>query len=114
MPKEQGSYIQIQNTHILLWLLKDACWVMGFKLFGIFMIIPTLLVAVYLTIKSKNDKVSFYHNLGICSWIIGNSTWMLGDFYFKDAWRNQASFFFILGIAIILFYYLTQYLKKKD
>ena len=45
-----------ENFHILLWLLKDICWVTISKSMGVFMIIPTLALAIYITIINKNDK----------------------------------------------------------
>ena len=110
----QDKIIKIENFHILLWLLKDACWVMGFKYFGVFMIIPTLGVAIYLTYKSRFEKVDLFHNLAICSWITGNSVWMFGEFFFNDTWRNPASFFFILGLVIVVSYHASNFLKKSN
>lgn len=101
-----------QNLHIALWLLKDTCWVLSFKWLGLFMILPTLSVAVYLIYKTRHSKADFYHNLAICSWIIGNSTWMVGDFLFNDTFRPYATVFFILGLLFVAYYYLI--LKPKN
>ena len=38
-----------ENFHILLWLIKDLCWVSGTKMMGMFMIVPTIGLAFYIT-----------------------------------------------------------------
>jgi hypothetical protein len=109
----EDKIIKIENFHILLWLLKDACWVMEYKFAGIAMVIPTLGVAIYLTYKSRFEKVNLFHNLAICSWITGNSVWMVGEFFFNDKWRNEASFFFILGLIIVVTYHAINYFLSQ-
>lgn len=44
---------KIENAHILLWLLKDICWVMDLKWMGTIMIIPTLVVALWITYRMR-------------------------------------------------------------
>ncbi len=100
------SIRKIENLHIALWLIKDTCWVMNFKILGLIMIFPTLSVAIYLTYLFKNIKSELYHNLAICFWILANTTWMVGEFYFKDAFRPVAEIFFFIGLGIVAFYYL--------
>ncbi len=114
MSKSEEKIIKLENFHILLWLMKDACWVMGFKFLGISMVIPTLGVAIYLTFKSRLVNVDLFHNLAICAWITGNSVWMIGEFFYNDTWRIPASFFFILGLVIVVTYHAINYLRTKN
>ena len=37
-----------ENFHILLWLLKDLCWIMDFKVLGMIMVVPTVAMAVWI------------------------------------------------------------------
>jgi hypothetical protein len=97
---------KIENFHILLWLLKDLCWVTLSKSLGIFMIIPTLALAIYITIINREDKSEFAHNMAICFWICANSVWMIGEFYYKDETRTYAIVFFIAGLFMMLRYYI--------
>jgi hypothetical protein len=97
---------QVENLHILLWLLKDTCWVLIWKTGGMIMIVPTLFVAFYITFLSRKNIPELLHNIAVTCWIIANSIWMIGEFYFDDETRTFASIFFILGLAVILFYYL--------
>jgi hypothetical protein len=113
MPDSEKHIIKVENFHILLWLLKDACWVLGFKYAGVLMIIPTLSVAIYLTYKSRNEQVDLFHNLAICCWITGNSIWMIGEFFFNDTWRYEASTFFVIGLVIVFIYHALNYFQSK-
>jgi hypothetical protein len=36
-----ARFRRVENMHILLWLIKDACWAMDLKWMALFMIIPT-------------------------------------------------------------------------
>ncbi len=95
----------LENTHILLWLIKDASWVMNFKTLGVAMIIPTIAMAVYLTVLSRNDRKELLHNLAVTCWISANSIWMIGEFYLNDSTRPFAAVFFILGLIFVGIHY---------
>lgn len=100
-----------ENTHVLLWLIKDACWVMDFRLLGVIMIAPTLMMAFFLSWTTRKQPEDFYHNLAVCCWISANSVWMVGEFFFNDQTRPIAICFFALGfIPIILAYTRTGFL----
>lgn len=105
---------KLENFHILLWLLKDICWVTLSKSLGVFMILPTLGLAIYITYIHRKDKTELAHNLSICFWIAANSTWMIGEFYFDDSLRNPSILFFLIGLVIILMYYIPLFLKKNN
>ncbi len=71
-----------------------------------FMILPTVIMAFYLTYLSRADRKELLHNLAVCCWILANSIWMIGEFYFDDTTRPYAAAFFILGLAFVAIYYL--------
>jgi hypothetical protein len=96
----------LENTHILLWLIKDTCWVLEFKLLGLIMILPTIAMAFYLSYLSRVDKKELLHNLAVSCWILANSVWMIGEFYLNDSTRPIAAGFFILGLAFVAIYYI--------
>lgn len=95
----------VENGHILLWLAKDICWVSEFKTGGIVMIFPTLIVALFITVKSWKVRAEAFHNMAICLWITGNSVWMTGEFFDKK-WEPITIALFATGLAILLYYYL--------
>ncbi len=97
---------KLENTHILLWLIKDACWVMEFKLMGVLMILPTVIVAFYLSFLSRFDRKELLHNLAVCCWILANSVWMIGEFFLNDSTRPAAAVFFLLGLSFVAIYYI--------
>jgi len=100
-----------ENLHIPLWLLKDTCWMMQWKIMGICMIVPTVLVAVIITIKSfyeRND--GFWVNLAICFWISANSFWMICEFVHREDIKNYAGIFFVAGMIIVIYFYGKQFL----
>lgn len=97
-----------ENLHIVFWLLKDISWAMLWKPLGLFMIIPTLLLAVKITIQTRYIKSELFHNLAIVFWICANCTWMILEFFWpeKDGLRYYTAIPFGLGITCILYYYL--------
>ena len=103
---------RVENLHILLWLLKDTCWVTSLKVEGIVMIIPTMAVAIYITWRTRKVYSELFHNLAVCSWITANSIWMIGEFYFNDKTRGLALIFFIIGLSFVAAYYL--FFAKKE
>jgi hypothetical protein len=108
------TFRKIENLHIVLWLLKDYCWISNFKIMGMIMIVPTLLVSLYFTWKMRSDKSELAHNLAVTSWICANSTWMLGEFFLDDSTRLLAKIFFFIGFGVLLFYYMHNLLKRNE
>jgi hypothetical protein len=105
-----------ENIHIVLWLIKDICWVLNFRIGGMIMIVPTLLVAMYITWKGRNYRSELFHNIAVCLWISANINWMIGEFYYDDTTRPLSIVFFALGLAFIFYYYIIErlLLKRSD
>lgn len=101
-----------ENAHIFLWLLKDCSWVHSWRILGLTMIIPTLFVQLHLTWKARKDIHEVLHNIAVACWISANATWMLGEFYFADGWREYAKWFFDAGIAIMVYYYIVHFRRR--
>lgn len=107
MPKTK----HYENLHIPLWLLKDTCWMMHWKVLGITMIIPTLTVALIITIKylrEKNDE--FWVNFAVLFWISGNSFWMLCEFFNHEEIKDFAGIAFAAGMISVAYFYKKRYL----
>lgn len=100
-----GNYRWLENGHIVLWLIKDTCWVTVWRPGGMFMILPTLSMAVYLTWRSRAIRSELFHNLAVCLWIMANSVWMTGEFFEKEL-RPAAAAFFGAGLVLLLIYYV--------
>lgn len=101
-----------ENGHIVLWLFKDLCWVTAFKVGGIVMMIPTLLLGIYITYLSRKRISDLFHNIAVCFWIAANSLWMCSEFFaFESIGKPAATAFFIIGITIIIIYYM--FVRKK-
>ena len=96
-----------ENFHILLWLIKDLCWVSLSRTLGMIMILPTISLAIYITYKNRSDQAELAHNLAVCFWITANSVWMVGEFYYADSTRNFAVIFFLLGLLMMARYYFA-------
>lgn len=79
-----------ENLHILLWIVKDTCWVQDYRLAGVLMILPTISVAIYLTAQARAQRDEFIHNLAVVFWLCANSVWMIGEFFFDDHTRTCA------------------------
>ncbi|MFQ3596843.1 MAG: hypothetical protein SNJ55_08275 [Chloroherpetonaceae bacterium] len=96
-----NSVRKFENMHIVLWLLKDVCWVTDFKVGGMVMIAPTLGLALYLTWRFRADRTEVLNNAAVCTWICANSIWMTGEFFFDDTLRPYAVVFFVIGFLFI-------------
>ena len=102
-----------ENLHILLWLIKDTCWVQDYRIAGLIMIIPTISVAVLLTIRTKNVKEEFIHNLAIVFWLCANSVWMIGEFFYNDRTRPFAVVFFAIGLLTLAVHYIPKWMRMR-
>lgn len=100
-----NSLRRIENLHILFWLIKDLCWISDLKIPGLLMILPTAGIALWMTIRFRSKWSEFAHNFAITCWIIANSIWMIGEFYFDDGIRPLARWFFLAGLIMLCFYY---------
>lgn len=77
------------------------------------MILPTLGLALWLTIKRRKDTADLYHNLAILCWIAANSTWMVGEFYtMEDILKPITLICFCAGLTIVAAYYLGKLFKR--
>lgn len=104
---------EYENLHIVLWLLKDTCWVMLWKELGLFMILPTVAAAVHITWLRRDLLSELFHNLAVCFWITANSIWMIGEFFFDDTLRPVATVFFVMGLLAVIYYYLIVLPREK-
>lgn len=87
---------------------------MDVKTLGMIMIIPTLLLAFYITYRFRTVASEFFHNLAVCSWIMANTVWMIGEFFFDDSLRPYAIVFFLIGLLVLTFYYLLIRSRVKE
>lgn len=105
-------YIKLLDTlHIPLWLVKDISWLMFWKPIGIFMIFPTVFVALLLCIATRHITDKLMLNLSILCWILANSNWMVGEF-FELNFRPLSFVFFSIGIVTMTIYFIL-YGKQK-
>jgi len=105
-------FYEIENLHILFWLLKDMSWAMEWKLFGILMIIPTILIAIFIASKSEGEKL--YHNIAILCWICANAFWMVCEFLGKDEFRIYTVIPFSVGLIVIVMFYIKKSNRGKS
>jgi hypothetical protein len=109
-----SSIRKFENLHIACWLIKDTCWVMDIRILGIIMIFPTLFLAFYITYKFRKLLAELYHNLAVCLWIMANTIWMIGEFFFDDTLRPYSIVFFLAGLLLIFYFYLFVYKKIEN
>ncbi|MBK8226496.1 MAG: hypothetical protein IPK70_04910 [Flavobacteriales bacterium] len=102
-----------ENFHIVLWLLKDLCWVMVWKPLGLAMFIPTFLMAVHIAWRMRRDLGELLHCIAVVCWITANGIWMMGEFWFEDTKRHWAVPFFIAGILVVGWYYAVMLPRKR-
>ena len=105
----------IENLHIPLWLLKDTCWLLQWKILGVIMIVPTLGVAIAIALMNLRDKEdSFWINLAICFWITANAYWMCCEFFLHEELRYYAAYPFALGFVCVGWFYLKRLIAKRS
>lgn len=104
---------KFENMHIALWLVKDTCWVLTFRAMGMFMVLPTVGLAILITWRMRHLKAELFHNLAVCCWILANSIWMTGEFFYEDTTRPYAIVFFITGLLFIAYYYFGVLPKER-
>ncbi len=103
-----ARYRKIENLHIVFWLIKDMCWALLWKPLGLFMILPTVSVAVLITWQTRHLKAELYHNLAVLSWILANCYWMITEFMeLHDSTRYYAAIPFGIGLVFIAIYYFV-------
>jgi glucose dehydrogenase len=105
---------KFENFHIVLWLVKDTCWCLDYKIAGMVMIVPTFLAAFVIVWLGRANRADLFHNAAVCSWITANGIWMIGEFFYNDTLRPYAIVFFILGLSLIAFYYLFLHKKEEE
>ncbi len=111
-----AAYRKMENTHILFWLVKDISWCMIWKTLGLLMVAPTLGIAVVIAWRTRTIKSELAHNLAIVFWITANSYWMASEFFHFDTvavapgitGKHLALVPFLIGLGILLYYYLVQ------
>ena len=111
-----ARYRKMENMHIIFWLLKDISWCMIWKVLGIAMIFPTLIISIIIAWRTRDLKSELAHNLAITFWISANSLWMLSEFFGFDTvpvWhgfegKHLALVPFAIGSFILLYCYLFQ------
>ena len=116
-----AAYRRVENLHIVFWLIKDISWCLFWKPLGLAMILPTLVIALALTWRTRFVKSEFAHNLAIIFWIVANSYWMVSEFAGFDEtkiWGNLegkhlAVVPFVLGILVLANFYVLQPVINK-
>jgi hypothetical protein len=104
----------MENSHILFWLIKDISWCLGWKVPGIIMIFPTLIISIVIAWRTRSIVSELAHNLAVTFWITANSYWMIAEFYGFDEveiiagieGRYLALIPFSIGALILAYYYL--------
>lgn len=104
---------RFENFHILLWLIKDTCWMLEVKWLGALMVAPTLLMALIIVFKSRHTPEVLI-NLAILFWITANGFWMLMEFFFANAYKDFSAIPFALGFLCVGVFYYRSYSSKKN
>jgi hypothetical protein len=104
---------KLENAHIALWLMKDVSWCSNWRLLGLVMSIPTIILAARLAWLGRHNFSELAHNGAVCCWIAANITWMVGEFYYGDTTRGYAKVFFFTGVALLALYYLRTLFGPK-
>ncbi len=105
------SRFHLENFHVLLWLIKDACWMLNFKTMGLLMVVPTLTFAFYFVLKSSKDLFQRISSMAVFCWITANAWWMVSEFYFEEL-KMFALLPFSIGFGLMLYYVYAIFTKS--
>lgn len=111
-----AKYRRMENMHIVFWLMKDISWCMIWRELGLAMFVPTLIISIVISWRTRSVKSELAHNLGITFWICANGYWMISEFFHFDTWQISSSITgkhlalipFLTGAIILLYYYIVQ------
>lgn len=111
-----ARFRKMENLHIVFWIIKDMSWCMGWQFIGIAMIVPTLLVAIFISWRTRQIHSELAHNLAVAFWICANSTWMIMEFIHLDdtlflgalTGKQLSMIPFGIGSLILIYYYVIQ------
>ena len=106
---------KMENLHIVFWLIKDISWCMVWRPLGIAMVIPTLIIAIVITIRTRQFMSELCHNVAVTFWITANAYWMISEFFHFDTlvvygditYKYLAIIPFSIGILMLAYYYLV-------
>lgn len=104
---------KFESLHIVFWLIKDSCWMLELKWFGVVMIIPTLSIAGYIIFISRKT-IDLFLNLAVFFWICANSFWMYIEFFTSGELKLWASIPFTLGFIFVGIYYYKTIIVKAS
>lgn len=93
--------------------MKDTCWMLEWKVLGIGMIIPTILVAIMIAWKTRKTD-EFFVQLAICFWITANSYWMICEFVDHEDLKNYAGIAFVAGMLSVAMFYIRRLSAKRS
>lgn len=116
------QYRKMENLHIVFWLFKDIAWCLGIPLLGITMIVPTLIISIVISWRTRQFMSELCHNIAITVWISANSFWMVTEFFHIDTqiaffgitYKHLAMIPFGIGVLILGFYYLIWKPRHKN
>lgn len=111
--KNLQSLREYENLHIVLWLLKDTCWLMLWKTGGIIMIVPTVAVAFHITWLNRKNIDQLFHNIAVSNWICANAVWMIGEFFMTMPFVPLPVYFLFLVLSLWPFTTLS-YCQKEN
>jgi len=105
---------KMENLHIVFWLFKDISWCMIWKPLGIAMIFPTLIIAIIISVRTRQFMSEVCHNVAIVFWISANAYWMISEFFGFDSrhlfgeytFKHLAIIPFVIGILLLAYYYI--------
>src|SRR5688500_4932394 len=112
MLKKNFRYYEF--LHIPFWLVKDTCWALELKTLGVFMVAPTLFLALLISFKTRKNLPEMLPNVAIALWITANSIWMCDEFFELDI-KKICYLPFGLGLAVILYWLIVHFpgIRKK-
>jgi hypothetical protein len=98
----------LENLHLPLWLIKDTCWAMMWRPLGVAMIVPTIMLAYYITWRCRKVMADLLPNLAVSCWITANSIWMADEF-FELGIKSFCLVFFGAGIISIAWWLMVYF-----
>lgn len=93
------------NLPILLWIAKDACWMLGLQSAALFLAVPAVITAIHIAWLNRTNTALSFRHVAISYWVGANVLWMYGQFYNTTAVNPYAMVLFTAGAVVAVSYY---------
>ncbi|KNC82652.1 hypothetical protein SARC_05073 [Sphaeroforma arctica JP610] len=88
------DFIEYEDTHVLLWVVKDCLWTYGSNAGYIIFVVPTFFLfadLIWKCLRRRGQLLHLFHNCLVMAWLFANTVWAIGEMvYYDDELPDEA------------------------